>query len=94
MEITNEFVQQVAKNARLTLTDAEIEQFKKDFQDILAQFSVLDDAPVENINPAFHPVPLKDAVRADVETKSLSQKEALQNVADSKDGYIRGPKVL
>ena len=94
MEITADLVKHVATSARLELSETEIEQFKQDFQEILNNFSVLDDADVANVSPAFHPVVLKDKTRDDVADKTLSHEEALQNVTDSSDGYIRGPKIV
>lgn len=91
MEITEELVRHVGKIARINLSDTEVQQFKKDFKDILDHFSVLAQAQAD-CEPAFHPVNIVDSIREDIIDAGPS--DSLAPVADIEDGYIRGPKIV
>ena len=94
MKVNKELIEEVAKNARLELTEEEKELFVKDFQEILEAFKKLDECNTENTEPAFHPIELKDHLREDKVEESLSQKEALQNTKHKSAGFFLGPKTL
>jgi len=84
----------VAKNARLNLTEAEVEKFLPQLKEILKAFSKLDRVSVEKEKPSFQPIPLSNVIRKDSVEKSLTQEEALRNTKHKKDGYFLGPKAL
>ena len=92
MKIDAAFIEQVAKNARLSLTDEEKKSFQKDFREILEAFSQLDEIDVDKEKLSAQPVELRNALREDTETACLDQKEALRNAQHKKDGYFKGPK--
>jgi len=93
IEITQELIKKVAKNACLDLTEEEITSFEQDFKDILSYFEILAKADVPN-TPSFHPVPIKDALREDEIKPSAEHEIIMINVKEKSDGYIRGPKVV
>lgn len=84
----------VAKNARLNLTEGEIDKFLPQMQEILKTFSKLDKISVEKEKPSFQPIPLSNVMRKDHVEKCLTQEEALRNTKHKKDGYFLGPKAL
>jgi len=96
VEVTKELIQKVAKNARLSLTDEELEKFVPQIQEIIVDsFSKLDEVEAKE-EPSFQPVSVSNRFRADKPKAGLTQEEALSNV-DKKlrqDGYLKGPKVL
>ncbi len=92
MKVDKELISKVAKNARLNLSDKEIDEFIKDFKEILDQFSVLDKVDTKDVKPSFQPLPLKNVSRDDKVGKCLSQEEALNNTQNKKDGFFKGPK--
>lgn len=95
MDITidDDFIKQVANNAQLELSDEEIETFKEDFKAVLSHFKKLAEAEVSDI-PSFHPLPIKNNLREDTIEDGISHDDAMKNVDEENDGYIRGPKVI
>lgn len=94
MKINKELIKQVAKNARLNLTEVEIEKFTKECSDILNTFSKIDEVDTKNVEPAFHPIPIKNHLREDIIGDSLSQEDALKNSKHQMNGYFKGPKAI
>jgi aspartyl-tRNA(Asn)/glutamyl-tRNA(Gln) amidotransferase subunit C len=94
MKIDKELITKVAKNARLNLSAKEVNDFIKDFNDILSNFSVLDEVKTDNVKPSFQPIPVKNVFREDKVGKCFTQDEALSNTKHSKDGYFKGPKAF
>ena len=92
--VDKELFLSVAKNARLNLTDKEIDKFLPQLKEILEAFSKLDELDVSEEKPSFQPIPLKNVTRKDTVEKCLSQEEALKNTKHKKDGYFLGPKVV
>jgi aspartyl-tRNA(Asn)/glutamyl-tRNA(Gln) amidotransferase subunit C len=94
--IDKELVKKVAKNARLTLTEKELEKFTPQLKEvILNSFNKLDELEV-NEEPSFQPIEQKNKLREDIVKESLSQQDALKNVKKElrENGYIKGPKVI
>jgi aspartyl-tRNA(Asn)/glutamyl-tRNA(Gln) amidotransferase subunit C len=86
-----ETVSRVAKVARLKLTEAEMEQFARDLEDILSAFSVLDEAPpVEEFD--LGPIKVEDKLRED-EVRRDSDPSELREVMRTRDDWVRGPRL-
>ncbi len=94
MEINTELVKRVAANARLKLKEEEIKKFAAEMKEILATFEKLAEVNTKDVEPSFHPVPVKNIVREDEPGKCLDREEALALTPHKKNGYFRGPKVL
>ena len=97
IEVTKELIKKVAQNARLNLTEAELEKFVPQIKEIiLDSFNKLDEFDANEIKPSFQPIEMSNKFRKDVVGKSLTQEEALQNVIVKlkQDGYIKGPKAM
>ncbi|MDD5650505.1 MAG: Asp-tRNA(Asn)/Glu-tRNA(Gln) amidotransferase subunit GatC [Candidatus Nanoarchaeia archaeon] len=94
MKLDKELIKKVAKNARLNLTENEIEKFTKECSDILNTFSKIEEVDTKNIEPAFHPIPIKNHLREDLIEDSLSQDDALKNAKHQINGYFKGPKAI
>lgn len=92
--IDRELLLRVAKNARLELTEKEIQRFLPQFMEILEAFEKIDKVNVQGIEPAFHPVPLKNRMREDKIEKCLGNEEALSNAVHQKPPYFKGPKAI
>ena len=84
----------VAANARLNLTEQEIQKFLPQLGAVLESFSKIDEIDVSKEEPSFQPIPLKNVFREDKAGKCLSQEEALANTQHKKDGYFKGPRVV
>ncbi len=94
MQIDTKLIEKVAQVARLNLTESEIEKFAPQLNDVMQAFSSLQQIDTQGVEPSFHPIPLKDAVREDIPSDSLSQEEALSLTQHKKDGYFKGPKAV
>jgi len=81
----------VGRIARLDLLDEEVDQFSSDLEDILAHFSILDDAPsLEDFG--FNPVEIKDALRED-EVEIMVDPALLREQMKTRDDWVRGPRL-
>ena len=94
MEIDNKTIEHVAEIARLKLTEKEKEKFIPQLKEALEFFSKLNEVNTDNVEPSFHPVEIRNAVREDIEGKCISQEEALSLTEHKKDGYFKGPRVV
>ena len=92
--VDKELVQKVAKNARLDLSEKEVEKFVPQLRAVLENFSMLDELDVSKETPSFQPIETKNVFREDKVGKSLTQEEALSNTKNKKDGYFKGPGIL
>lgn len=94
MHIDEKLIREVAKNAALELTDAEVKAFLPQVKEIIENFSRLDEVNVEGIAVRIHPIDISNTLREDEIEPSLSQNEALSNTTHRKDGYFKGPKAF
>jgi len=83
-----EEVRHVADLARIDLDDEEVDRFTDKFADILAYFETLDEVPEVEAEED-----LANVMRPDDVHDGLSQAEALDNAAETEDGYFKGPNV-
>jgi len=90
--VEEEKIRKVAKNARLNLSDEEVEEFGEDLDDILEAFDSLDDIDASGVEPAFHPIELDERKREDEVEESFSNDEALSNTENREEGYFKGPR--
>ncbi|MCX8147278.1 MAG: Asp-tRNA(Asn)/Glu-tRNA(Gln) amidotransferase subunit GatC [Candidatus Woesearchaeota archaeon] len=94
MEITKEMILKVAENAKIRLTEDELNEFLPQFKEVLSYFSELDKVDTKDIEIAAHPVEIKNVLREDKAKKGLTQEEALSLTEHKKDGYFKGPKAV
>lgn len=94
MDVNRDLVLKVAENARLKLSEEEVQKFIPQIKEILENFSKLDEIDIKNTKPSFQPVELKNNVREDKIGKCLSQEDALKNTVHKKDGYFKGPRAV
>jgi len=94
MLIDKEMLLRVAKVARLELTETEIEKFLPQMEEIIGNFSLLSEVDTTGITPSFQPITVRNHMRDDEVTPSLSQDDALKNSSSKQDGYFKGPKAV
>ena len=86
-----ETVHKVAKVARLKLTEAELEEYAADLEDILTAFAVLDEAPsLDEFD--LGPVKVEDVLREDEVVRDSDPSE-LRDVLRTRDDWVRGPRL-
>ncbi|MDF1752929.1 MAG: Asp-tRNA(Asn)/Glu-tRNA(Gln) amidotransferase subunit GatC [Verrucomicrobiales bacterium] len=86
----------VANLARLELTDAEIEEYGGQLDQILKHIEQLNAIDVEGIEPTAHAAPVFDVYREDEEQpdRTLSQEAVLKNAPATAHEQIKMPKVI
>ena len=94
MNIDKALILNVAKNARLHLTEQELEEFVPQFKEILETFSQLNEVTTDNTPLSIHPVEIRNVTREDTPKPCTSQEDILANTKHKKDGYFLGPKAL
>lgn len=88
MKLTKDQVKKVAKLANLPLTEEEDEKYSEQLSNILAYVEQLNQIDTSNIEPTFNVTGLNSVMREDETQASLSQKEALSNAPQIKDGMF------
>lgn len=88
-----EEVERVAFTARLELEEEKKDELEEEMEEILDWFSRIDEVETEDMEPAFHPIDLKNELREDEIEDTLSSEEALENTEHEEDGFFKGPKI-
>ena len=94
LQLTREQVAKVATLSRLKLTDAELDTFTHQMQDILKYVDMLEEVDTENIEPMAHAVEQQNVFREDKLRESLPRENALQNAPNTDGSYFLVPPIL
>ncbi len=94
MSVTKADVENIAKLARLSVTEEEKEKFVDQVNQILTYVEKLNEIDTDDIEPLSHTLDLKNVFREDVVKPSLSQEKALENAPAKTDRFFRVPKVV
>lgn len=92
--ITRDEVAHVARLARLALTDDELDLFTGQLAGILAHAEDVEALDVSDVEPTFHPYPLRNVSRPDERRPTLDRAEVLAQAPDSHDRRFRVPPIL
>lgn len=94
MQVDKEEILHIAKLACLNIKDEEIEEYRKNLQDILNFANVIDSVDTENISETISSTDNCNVFRED-EIKDFESRELLlQNAPESRDGMFSIPKVI
>lgn len=89
--VTRDLVIELAKAARLKLTEEETTKYTQQLSVILEAFNELDKVDTKGVDPSYHPIELGDALREDIPYKW--EWDSLDNVVDKEGRSIRGPRI-
>jgi aspartyl-tRNA(Asn)/glutamyl-tRNA(Gln) amidotransferase subunit C len=92
--ITPDSVSKVARLARLSLTDAELDRATHQLADMLDHFADIDALDLDGVEPMTQPTPLANVMRDDVEQPSLDRDEVLAEAPVVEDGRFRVPPIV
>ena len=92
--ITPEAVAKVAKLARLSLSDDELDQATHQLSDMLDHFADIDALDLDGVEPMTHPTPIANVMRDDVEMDCLDRDEVLAAAPAAEDGRFRVPPIV
>jgi len=87
-------VADVARLARINLTDAEAKAFQRQLSDVLKYVEKLHQADVSHVEPAAHVLPIFNVFREDAPRDWFTAEQALSNAPRKANGLIMVPKVV
>ena len=94
MEINRQEVEQVAKLARLALTEAETTAFSQQLNQIVGYVQKLKSFSTEGVEPTSTVPGQSNVFRPDQVQASLSTEQALSNAPDAEAQCFRVPKII
>ena len=93
-EINEDLIRQIAKLAKLTISDEEIVNYMPHMKKVLNHFSELETLNTDNIEPLITPVDLKSYLREDKVEKNISTEELLEGAPSSVGQLFQVPPVI
>jgi aspartyl-tRNA(Asn)/glutamyl-tRNA(Gln) amidotransferase subunit C len=94
MSITRDEVAHLARLSRLALTDAELDHFAGQLDQIIGAVARVQEVAAGGIPPMTHAVPVVNVFRDDVLAPGLSQQQALSGAPAAEQGRFRVPRIL
>ncbi|GCE11834.1 Asp-tRNA(Asn)/Glu-tRNA(Gln) amidotransferase subunit GatC [Tengunoibacter tsumagoiensis] len=92
--IDRETVTNVARLARLGLSEEEIDTFGSQLSAILGHIHILQEADVSGVSPTAHASRQTNVMREDIAKPSYTPEELLANAPDQEDNCLRVNAVL
>ena len=92
--IDRETVENVAKLARLGLSEEEINTFGSQLSAILGHIQILEEADVSGVPPTAHASRLTNVMRADIPEPSYPPEALLANAPDQEDNCLKVNAIL
>jgi len=93
-QLTRNEVAHLARLARLAVTDEELDLFAGQLAAVLDAVAQVAKAPVEDVAPTTHAVPMTNVFRPDVVRPSLPRDVVLAGAPAAEDDRIRVPRIL
>ena len=93
-EITSKELEQMARLARLALTEAEIEAYTKDMAALPLLKERLAACRTQDVEPTFHGMQGKSPLRPDRCRPSMPQQLVLMHAPDRHEDFFRVPRML
>ena len=92
--ITAADVRHVAKLAKLSLSEAEVETYTQQLGQLLGHFEALQELDVTGVVPTQRALPLHNVWRPDAAEPGLSHAAALGNGPATEGPYFKVPKII
>ena len=93
-QLTRNEVAHLARLARLAVTDEELDLFAGQLAAVLDAVAQVGKAPVEDVAPTTHAVPMTNVFRPDVARPSLPRDVVLAGAPAAEDDRFRVPRIL
>ena len=94
MEFDKNSTLKLAKLARLSLNDEQLDSLEKDLTSIVSFIDQLKEINTEKIDPTTNSLNQDLILRDDIAENKLSNEDLLRNVPDSELGFFVVPKVI
>ena len=92
--ISREEVANLARLARIEMSDAELDHLSGEMQVILGAVARVQEVASADVPPTSHPIPVNNVVREDVVIPSLSPTDALSGAPASAEQRFKVPRIL
>ena len=92
--LSRDDVANLARLARIEMTDQELENLTTEFAVILNAVARVQEVATTDVPATSHPHPLKNIFRSDVVIPSLTPEEALSGAPASEEQRFRVPQIL
>ena len=92
--LSRDDVANLARLARIEMTDEELENLTTEFGVILNAVARVQEVATTDVPATSHPLPLKNIFRSDVVVPSLTPEEALSGAPASEEQRFRVPQIL
>lgn len=92
--LTRADVEHLARLARLSLTDDELDHYATQMDVILQAVSRVAEVAADDIPPTSHPIPMQNVYRDDIARPSLDRDEVAAAAPAWEDDRFRVPRIL
>ena len=92
--LTRADVEHLARLARLSLTDDELDHYATQMDVILQAVSRVSEVAADDIPPTSHPIPMQNVFRQDIARPSLERDEVAAAAPAWEDDRFRVPRIL
>jgi aspartyl-tRNA(Asn)/glutamyl-tRNA(Gln) amidotransferase subunit C len=89
-----EDVKEVAKLARLALTEPQLARLTSQLEGILGYVGKLQKLDVSNVEPMAHALPVHNIFRDDIPKPGMPLEKVLQNAPETDGPFFKVPKVI
>ncbi|MHA2788759.1 Asp-tRNA(Asn)/Glu-tRNA(Gln) amidotransferase subunit GatC [Corynebacterium sp. S7] len=93
-DISREDIEHLASLARLALTEEELSTYADQMDTIMDAVSKVSQVNTEGVEPMSHPHSIHAPMREDVEIKTLTQEQALDQAPEVEDERFVVPQIL
>ncbi|MDZ7766588.1 MAG: Asp-tRNA(Asn)/Glu-tRNA(Gln) amidotransferase subunit GatC [Melioribacteraceae bacterium] len=94
MSVNKDEVKNIAKLAKLKLSESEVEEFTGDMNKILDYMDKLNELDTGNVKPLYHPLEGTNVFRDDQLKNSINREDALKNAPQRTEEFFKVPKVI
>ena len=93
-DLTRTDVAHLAALARIDLSEAELDRMVGELAFILDAVATVQQAPIADVEPMSHPMPIVNVTRPDVVRPSLSPEDALAGAPEAEQQRFSVPRIL
>lgn len=93
-KISRDDVTNLARLARIEMTDAELDHLSTELSVILDAVARVQEVASEDVPPTSHPIPVTNVFREDENRPSLTPQEALSGAPAQEEQRFKVPQIL
>ncbi len=93
-KISRDDVANLARLARIEMTDAELDHLSSELSVILEAVARVQEVASEDVPPTSHPIPITNVFREDENRPSLTPQEALSGAPAQEEQRFKVPQIL